>query len=202
MTTQTSVKNASGHHDHDHGASNAVFGFWMFILSDFVLFATLFASYAVLKDHTVGDVGIRQVAGLPYVLVQSLVLLVCSLTFGFCSLAAQRGRSCGVRFWLLITFIFGAIFFAMDYHVLANLYVHGHTWHNSAFLSIYYTLIGFHGLHLLVGLVWMIVLMLQLSSQGLTAIMKTRIACLGLFVHFLNILWIFIFTTVYLMGAL
>jgi len=197
MTTDTLT-----HHEH-HAGSIAVFGFWVFLLSDFILFATLFTSYVVLRNHTFGSIDVRQTAGLSYVLVESLILLTACLTYGFVSSCAKKGQSTGgVLFWLLVTFLLGLAFIGMQVHLLGHIMAAGYSWHNSAFLSIFFLLIAMHGLHLIIGLLWCVVLFLQLMHQGLTPVMKTRLICLGYFWVFLNIIWVFIFTVVFLMGAI
>lgn len=201
--THTATHSQDHHAHHEHETSSKVlYGFWLFILSDFVLFATLFACYAVLSPNTYGGIGIQQVATLPYVLVASLLLLTCSFTYGLSAVSAQNLKKGLTQFWLLITLLFGLGFVGMEYHEFANLFLQGYTWQNSAFLSAFFALVGIHWLHTLVALIWIVILMIQLASHSISSTMRTKLACLGLFIHFLNIIWIFIFTVVYLMGAM
>ena len=193
-------------HSHDHHEmetrSKVLFGFWTFILSDFILFAALFASYVVLKDNTYGAAGIQQVATLPYALVMSLVLLGCSLVSGFTLQAFKSSSKGGALFWMLVTFVLGLVFFGMDYNQLHHLYITGNSWHKSAFLSIFFTLIGMHMAHFFVALLWMLILFVQVMVKGTSFFMETRVKTLTLFINFLNMLWAFIFVIVYLMGAI
>ncbi len=193
---------ALDHHDHHHETNvKVVMGFWVFILSDFVLFAVLFASYAVLHNNTYGGIGIQQIVTLPYVLVESLLILSCSFTYGLSAICSQGNRKALVWFWLCITFLLGLAFVCMEYHQLAYLVEHGHSWQQSAFLSIFFRLVGIHGMHVVIALVWTVILLIQFLYKPLNE-MRTRLSCLGLFWHFLNIIWVFIFTVVYLMGVI
>ncbi len=193
---------AVDHHDHQHETNTkVVMGFWVFILSDFVLFAVLFASYAVLHNNTYGGIGIQQIVTLPYVLIESLLLLAGSFTFGLSAIASNCGKKGWVWFWLLVTCLLGLGFVCMEYHQLAYLVHEGQSWQQSAFLSAFFGLVGVHGIHVLVALVWGLVLLVQFIYKPLNE-MRTRLSCFGLFWHFLNIIWVFIFTVVYLMGVL
>lgn len=197
MTTDTSV-----HHD-DHGASSrAVYGFWVFLLSDLIMFSALFASYAVLRNNTFGGIGIQGVATLPYILVMTIVLIASSFTAGLSSAAFDKGSKCAVMFWLLVTLVITIVFIGMEQHQFASLIHSGNTWQRSAFLSAFFTLTGLHWFHVVFAAIWVVVLLIQFMGQGLTAVMRTRVTCLAMFFHFLNILWMFIFVIVYLMGAI
>ena len=138
MTTHTLDKN------NHHGGLDAkvIFGFWVFIVTDCIMFSGLFSTYAVLSHSTFGNIGVAQTASLPFVLVQTLLFLTSVLTLGFGVAASTRGNFNQTMLWLVITFALGAIFLSMGYHQLANLYTHGHTWRDSAFLSAYFTVIG------------------------------------------------------------
>jgi len=198
MTTQ-----ALSHEDHHHDADAIdVFGFWIYILSDCVLFATLFATYAVLHNNTYGAPGIKQLVSLPYVLAETMFLLASSFTYGLAMLSLYKGKRDQVLSWLMITFVFGLAFIVMEVNEFIHLYMEGHSWHNSAALSAFFTLVGTHGFHVTMGLIWMVVLMVQLRKYKITTVMSKRLTYLGLFWHFLDIVWIFVFTIVYLMGAI
>ncbi len=191
-------------HEHEHHdvASKVIFGFWVYILSDFIVFATLFATYAVLHNNTYGGIGIKGVATLPFVLVQTLVFLTSVFAYGKAHAALKRQAISNVMLWMTTTFLLGGIFLWMGLHQCAYLLNSGHSWHDSAFLSSYFTLIGLQGAHVIAGLLWIVILMLQLPKQGVSETMKIRFTCLGIFWNFLSIIWLFIFAIVYLMGAI
>lgn len=186
----------------DKATNKVVFGFWLYVMSDCILFAIMFSAYSVLHNNTFSGVGIQQVASLPYVLVESLFLLTSAFTYGMCYLGMNRNCKKALMSWLVITFVLGLVFLGLEINEFAVLIHSGNSWQRSAFLSSFFLLVGGHGLHIFIGLIWMIILMIQVSSQGLTPMMKTRFTCLGIFWHFLDIVWIFIFTLVYLMGAI
>jgi len=189
------------HDPYVEAGDRAIFGFWTFLLSDFIMFAAMFASYVVLQHNTDGGIGIKDIVGLPYVFITGFSLLVASFTYGMSSVAFSRTRKGQALFWLLITFLFGLAFVWFEGHQFSVLIDTSNTWHKSAFLSIYFTLLGIHWFHVIVALLWVAVVFFQLSAKGLTTVMMTRLTCLGMFIHFLNIIWIFIFAIVYLMGA-
>lgn len=202
MTAQALNNHHGQHHDHSHDASSRViFGFWLFLMTDFIVFACLFATYDVLHNNTFGGPGIKQIASLSYVLVQTLFLLTSSLTYGFAHIAQRKGRG-SVMFWLTVTFLLGLAFVGFEFHEFANLIATGNSWQRSAFLSAFFTLVGIHGIHIVVGMLWIVILMIQMTKQNLSPTMRTRLTCLGMFWNFLDIVWIFIFTIVYLMGAM
>ncbi len=189
-------------HEHHDAGGNSVFGFWIYLMSDCILFATLFATYAVLSGSFAGGPTGRDIFELPYVLVETFCLLLSSVTYGFAMLAMHKGNQSGVMKWLAVTFLFGAAFIGMEINEFSHLIAEGFGPDRSAFLSGFFALIGTHGLHVFSGLVWMIVLMVQVSQNGLTATNQTRLMCLSLFWHFLDVVWICVFTVVYLMGVL
>ncbi|ODN43026.1 cytochrome c oxidase subunit 3 [Piscirickettsia litoralis] len=197
--TATTMNHHKEHHHHDDG-SKSLFGFWTFVLSDAVLFAALFACYVVLKDQTYGNIGIVQIASPGYVFLTTLFLLACSFTYGISSAAAQAGSRGRVLLWLIVTIISGIVFVSMTFHEFAVLFHNHHTWHQSAFLSAFFSLVGIHMIHVIVALLWAVVLIIQFLMQGITTGMRTRLACMGMFFHFLNLVWVFIFIIVYMMG--
>ena len=204
MATET-LHNASVHHaEHEHhdAGLNAVFGFWIYLMSDCVLFATLFATYAVLSGNIAGGPSGKEIFELPYVLVETFCLLISSFTYGMAMLAMNKGNQSSVLKWLAVTFLFGLAFIGMEVNEFAHLIHEGFGPDRSAFLSAFFTLIGTHGLHVTAGLIWMAVLMVQVIKYGLTGKNGTRLMCLSLFWHFLDIVWICVFTVVYLMGAM
>ncbi len=201
MTAQTLNHGHNGAHQ---GVNpKVVFGFWVFILTDFILFAALFATYSVLHNNTFGAMGIKEITRLSYVMIQSLIFLTSSFTCGMAIVALRNEQRSKVMAWLFVTFLLGLSFVGLEYKEFTGLIHAGATWHTSAFLSSFFTLVGLHACHVVVGLLWILILMLQLTMQGTTStMMKTRLACLGLFWDFLNIIWVFIFSIVYLMGAI
>lgn len=189
------------HHDHHDADSIDVFGFWVYILTDCILFATLFATFAVLHDSSYTGPTLKSLFSLPYVLVETMFLLASSFTYGLAVLAMYREKKSQMLFWLFITFLCGLSFVGMEINEFAHLIAEGHTWQTSAALSSFFTLVGTHGLHVTIGLIWMAVMMFQLMRYGTTKAVCRRVTYLGLFWHFLDIVWIFVFTIVYLMGA-
>ena len=191
------------HHDVHHDAdATDVFGFWMYILTDCVLFATLFAGFVVLRDSTFGGPALKELMSLNYVLAETLFLLASSFTYGIAMLALYKGHTRNVVIWLGITFLLGLSFVGMEVHEFIDLAAEGHSWASNAAMSAFFTLVGTHGFHVSMGLIWMFVLLVQLMQYGLSPRMTRRLMYLGLFWHFLDIVWIFVFTIVYLMGAI
>lgn len=195
---------AVAHDDHAHHdtGGNTVFGFWLYLMTDCILFACVFATYAVLVNHTAGGPSGKDIFELPYVLGETALLLVSSCTYGFAMIAAHRGFKGQTLAWLAATFVLGAGFIGMELNEFHHLIVEGFGPDKSAFLSSFFTLVGMHGLHVTAGLVWMVIMMLQVSKRGLTDRNNTRLMCLSLFWHFLDIVWICVFTIVYLMGTI
>ncbi len=188
-------------HAHDTDTID-VFGFWIYILTDCILFATLFAAYAVLHNNTFSGPSIKTLVSFPYVLIETLLLLSSSFTYGLAMLGFYKAQRNKVISWLVITFIFGLSFVVMEVNEFIHLYSEGHAWHNSAALSAFFTLVGTHGLHVSIGLLWMAILITQLFKFNTNTMISRRLTYLGLFWHFLDIVWIFVFTIVYLMGAI
>jgi cytochrome o ubiquinol oxidase subunit 3 len=179
-----------------------VFGVWIYIMSDCILFAALFATYVVLRHNTFGGPSASELFDLPFVLIETFLLLTSSLTYGLSMLAADKQNTRAVLAWLMATFLLGACFVGMEVYEFRHLILSGHGPGTSAFLSAFFGLVGTHGLHVSVGLLWMLGLIFQIGQRGVTLVTARKLTCLGLFWHFLDIVWIFIFTIVYLMGAL
>jgi cytochrome o ubiquinol oxidase subunit 3 len=175
-------------------------GFWIYIMTDCVLFATLFATFAVLRHNTFGGPGGEELFSLPFVLAETLILLTSSLTAGLGLLSAKDGDRQSVLKWFGLTFILGLCFLGLELHEFAKLAHEGNSWRRSGFLSAFFTLVGTHGLHITAGLVWMLALLPQVWQRGLDRITVRRLTMLSLFWHFLDVIWIFIFTIVYLLG--
>ncbi len=198
----TAVENHHGEHHHHYDGSKSVFGFWIYIMSDCVLFATLFAVYAVFNTHTFGGPSAKELFSLPFVFIETMLLLISSFTFGLAMLSRNSGNIKTVTNWLWVTFILGLGFIIMELYEFHHLYMEGHSWAQSAFLSSFFTLVGTHGLHVSIGLIWILSMIFQIHKYGITPMSKTKLTYLGLFWHFLDIVWIFVFSVVYLMGAI
>ncbi|MCW4630350.1 MULTISPECIES: cytochrome o ubiquinol oxidase subunit III [Marinomonas] len=201
-TTHMSTHDAHDeHHDHDPAPHN-VFGFWLYLMTDCLLFASLFATYAVLFMNTAGGVSGKDIFELDFVLVETALLLVSSITYGFAMICAHKKNKKGTLAWLSLTFLLGLGFISMEVYEFHHLIVHGNGPQASAFLSAFFTLVGTHGLHVTAGLIWMAILMVELIVSGFGSRTVTRLSCLSLFWHFLDVVWICVFTVVYLMGAI
>lgn len=177
------------------------FGFWAYLMTDCILFATLFATYAVLRNNTFGGPSGKDLFSMPYVLIETLALLASSFTCGLAVLSARRDYKNLVSIFLGITFVLGMVFLLMEVSEFRQLVIDGNSWQRSGFLSAFFTLVGTHGLHITAGLLWLTVLSLQLSRHGLIAKTVRQLTLFSLFWHFLDIIWVFIFSIVYLMGV-
>jgi len=186
-------------HGHDDETMTTI-GFWIYLMSDCLIFATLFATFGVLSGNIAGGSNGRSIFDLRYVLGETMLLLFSSFTFGLAMLNLAGGqRHVGkVQFWLIVTFALGAGFVVMEVLEFRALLDEGHGPGISAFLSSYFTLVGVHGLHVSFGLLWIAVLVHQLCRFGVTPVTRRRLACLSLFWHFLDLIWICVFTFVYL----
>jgi cytochrome o ubiquinol oxidase subunit 3 len=173
----------------------------MYLMTDCVLFAALFATYAVLRANTNGGPGASELFSQPFVLAETLILLTSSYTAGLSLLAARSGHQRQTLAWLIMTGALGVSFLGLELSEFAKLAAEGNSWARSGFLSAYFTLVGTHGLHIVSGLVWMAFLLRAIAKRGLTAGNQRRLGLLSLFWHFLDVIWIFIFTFVYLLGA-
>ena len=203
MTSQITNNHSAHHHDHDTEAtSKVVFGFWVYIMSDCILFSCFFASYAVLHANVFGGPGPKELFDLNYVMIETFLLLTSSFTYGLATLAMTKENKAQVMLWLFFTFLLGLGFIGMEINEFHHLIIEGNGPSRSAFLSSFFGLVGLHGLHVTCGLIWMALLMVQVYSRGLTAIVRRKLSCLSLFWHFLDIIWIFVFTVVYLMGVM
>jgi cytochrome o ubiquinol oxidase subunit 3 len=196
------TEHAAEEHGPEHVGSVTVFGFWIYLMTDCILFATIFATYAVLVNSVAGGPSGAEIFELPYVLVETFCLLFSSITYGFAMLAMHRGDKQKLLSWLAVTFLLGLAFIGLEINEFHQLISEGYGPNRSAFLSGFFTLVGTHGLHVICGLLWMAVLMFQVRAKGLTDTNQTRLRCLSLFWHFLDVVWICVFTVVYLMGVL
>ena len=177
------------------------YGFWIFLLSDIVMFAALFASYAVLVHATARGPSGVQLFNQTTVAIETACLLVSSYTCGLMSLAVNARNRLGTYLGALITFALGAAFLTLEIREFADMIAHGATPQRSAFLSAFFTLVGCHGLHVTLGLIWLVVMMVQVAVMGFVASVQHRLLCFSLFWHALDIVWVGVFTVVYLMGV-
>ena len=177
-------------------------GFWVYLMTDCVLFATLFATFAVLRTATAGGPAGSDIFDLDFVLIETMILLTSSFTVGLGVLAAGHGLKKQAITWLSITFLLGASFLTMELREFSHLVNEGHGWQVSAFLSAFFTLVATHGLHIAVGLIWMLVVIFRLLQRNFKETDVRRLSILGLFWHFLDVIWIFIFSFVYLIGGM
>jgi cytochrome o ubiquinol oxidase subunit 3 len=185
---------------HPDTIGNQAFGFWLYIMSDLILFATLFAAYAVLGHRYAGGPTGKELFHLPHAFGETMLLLSSSATYGLAMLAMQAERRRWVLAWLFVTFCFGLGFIFMEVQEFLHLIRDGNGPGRSAFLSAFFTLVGTHGAHVCTGLVWMAVMMGQLTVKRLTDAVQSRLIRLSIFWHFLDIVWVGVFTVVYLMG--
>jgi len=183
-------------------SSKSYIGFWIYLMTDCVLFASLFATFAVLRGNTAGGPAGQDLFDLDFVLIETVLLLTSSFTCGLALIAAHANRRKYALIGLAVTFALGAGFLGMEVYEFSHLAAEGNSWQRSGFLSAFFTLVGTHGLHITVGLLWMLVLAVQVLRVGFTGSTIKRLTLFSLFWHFLDVIWILIFTIVYLMGAL
>ncbi len=179
-----------------------LFGFWVYLMTDCVLFASLFATFVVLQPGTNGGPAGRDIFSLPFVLAETLILLTSSFTSGLALLAAEQRLKQRTLILLAITAALGAAFLVMEVSEFHKLAAEGNSWHRSGFLSAFFTLVGTHGLHITAGLIWLAVLCQKLFTRGFTRTNMRRLSMFSMFWHFLDIIWIFIFSIVYMIGVL
>jgi len=185
-----------------HSENGTLLGFWLYLMSDCLVFACLFACYGVLGRSYAGGPTGAEVFELPTVALNTALLLLSSITYGFGVLEMQRDRRGATLLWLAITGLLGAGFVAVELQEFAHLIHEGAGPQRSAFLSSFFTLVGTHGLHVSCGIVWLLTLMVQVGRHGLSSANRRRLLCLSMFWHFLDVVWIGVFTFVYLMGVL
>jgi len=177
-------------------------GFWLYLMSDVMLFATLFAVFQIQRNAIAGNVSGHDIFSLPYVLGETVLLLVSSVTAGIAWMAAEVRKTALFRVLLAATIVLGLGFLVMEISEFARLVADGHSWQASGFLSAYFTLVGTHGLHISMGIIWALVMLIVSMQRGLEENLVRKIGLFALFWHFLDLVWIFIFTVVYLMGVL
>lgn len=185
-----------------HPPNGTALGFWLYLMSDCLIFAALFATFGVLgRSYAAGPTG-AQLFDLTLVAINTAFLLLSSITFGFAMLRKQQKDVRGTLVWLGITGVLGLCFLGLELYEFAHLIGQGATPQRSAFLSAFFALVGTHGLHVMFGIIWLVVLMAQISKHGLLPENNRRLMCLSMFWHFLDVVWIGVFTFVYLMGVL
>jgi cytochrome o ubiquinol oxidase subunit 3 len=187
--------------DH-HPENGTLLGFWIYLMSDCLIFAALFATYGVLGTSYAGGPSQAELFKLPTVALNTSMLLFSSITYGFAMLAMAKGNKGATLIWLAITGLFGAAFVGLELQEFGELIRDGASPQRSAFLSSFFALVGTHGLHVSVGVVWLITLMVQVAQKGLIPANRRRLMCLSLFWHFLDVIWIGVFSFVYLIGVM
>jgi cytochrome o ubiquinol oxidase subunit III len=198
MTTPN-VHPMKHHIDHEVEVNDRVmFGFWVYLMTDLLMFAVLFATYAVLQGNTLGGETGRELFSLPLALAETLLLLSSSFTVGIAMVMARQGKKAKTLLWFGITFALGLAFLGLELMEFAEFIHEGHTLKSNAFLSAFFVLVGTHGLHITSGLLWMAISLIFVMKRGLNQHMVRKLAMLSLFWHFLDIVWIFIFSIVYL----
>ncbi|MDF2725186.1 MAG: qoxC [Paenibacillus sp.] len=206
MANAANHQSAANHHGHQEGhhdqESLRMFGFWLFLITDCILFGTLFATYVVLHGNTAGGPTASELFEMPGIIAETFILLTSSFTSGLAVLAMNRRDLKGLIGWLAITAALGLAFITLEVTEFVKLVHEGATIGTSAFLSAFFTLVGTHGLHVSVGLIWMIAIMIQLRKHGITSVTQRKVGVISLYWHFLDVVWIFVFTIVYLMGVM
>jgi len=177
------------------------YGFWIFLLSDIIMFSALFAAYAVLSGQTAGGPSARELFELRHVAIETLCLLFSSYTCGLGVLALERRRLRGFYLCFALTFVLGASFLGLELSEFAGLIARGAGPSRSAFLSAFFSLVGLHGVHVSAGLLWMAFMVVQTAAKGPRHFVRRRLLCFSLFWHALDIIWVALLTLVYLMGA-
>jgi cytochrome o ubiquinol oxidase subunit 3 len=187
--------------EHPDTVANHAFGFWLYLMTDLVLFAAIFAAFAVLSHNYAGGPTGKELFDLPYTFGETMVLLLSSGTYGLAVLAMYRGKKNIVLTWLGVTFLLGLGFICMEVNEFYHMILSGNGPQRSGFLSAFFTLVGTHGVHVTFGLIWMVTMVGQVVIKGLTVPVQSRLMRLSMFWHFLDIVWIGVFTIVYLMGS-
>lgn len=197
MKQEAAVAHGSDHLKHVE--LNAL-GFWIYLMSDLVIFSILFTTFVVLGPNHAGGPGPKELFSLPFLFVETMLLLVSSVTYGLAMVAMQDGESLQVTKMLRTTFLLGAGFVIMELYEFIEMIIDGHGPQVSGFLSAFFTLVATHGTHVSFGLLWMLIMMYQIKTKGLNLNVKSRLMMLSLFWHFLDIVWVGVFTIVYLTG--
>ena len=186
--------------EHRDAGDRALLGFWIYLMTDLIMFAVLFAAFAVLRNNTFGGPSGAELFSMPFVLAETIILLMSSFTCGLMTLSANSGHVKTMALWLTVTFALGVSFLSLEFTEFSRLIAEGNSWTRSAFLSSFFGLVGTHGLHITAGLLWASVLAFGLWFRGLTSSAVRKLTLFSMFWHFLDIVWIFIFTIVYLLS--
>jgi cytochrome o ubiquinol oxidase subunit 3 len=186
----------------EHSKDKVFFGFWIYMMTDLLMFAVLFATFTVLRNNTNGGIGIGEIFNPPFVLAETLILLASSFTCGLALLALNKRDKTKTMLQLGITALLGIVFLGMELYEFSHLISEGHDYTKSAFLSSFFTLLSFHGLHILAGTFWIVSLLVHIKLFGFSETNTRKVQLLTIFWHFLDVVWIFIFTIVYLMGGI
>jgi cytochrome o ubiquinol oxidase subunit 3 len=204
MTADASTLDSvhAGEFEHSDTVANQAFGFWIYLMTDLVLFASIFATFAVLSHNYAGGPRGNELFDLRYLFIETMFLLFSSATYGLAVLALHNDRKAWVLVWLVVTFLLGFGFICMEINEFYHLILDGNGPQRSAFLSAFFTLVGTHGTHVICGLIWMAVMVVQIIIKGLTGPVQSRLMRLSMFWHFLDIVWIGVYTLVYLMGVI
>ncbi|MCF1445295.1 cytochrome o ubiquinol oxidase subunit III [Agrobacterium vitis] len=185
-----------------HPESSTNLGFWLYLMSDCLIFAMLFATYAVLGRNYAAGPAPADLFDLKLVAINTAMLLFSSITYGFAMLSMEKNNKTATLIWLGVTGVFGAIFLALELYEFVHLIHEGAGPNRSAFLSAFFTLVGTHGLHVTFGIIWLVTLMAQVGKHGLIEANRRRLMCLSMFWHFLDVIWIGVFSYVYLLGVI
>ncbi|MEY9625710.1 cytochrome o ubiquinol oxidase subunit III [Sinorhizobium fredii] len=185
-----------------HPEGSTMLGFWLYLMSDCLIFAVLFATHAVVGRNYAAGPSPADLFDLPLVAVNTSMLLFSSITYGFAMLEMEKAKKNTTLVWMAVTALFGIAFVGLELYEFAHMIHEGAGPQRSAFLSSFFTLVGTHGLHVTSGIIWMVVLMAQVAKRGLILENKRRLMCLSMFWHFLDVVWIGVFSFVYLMGVL
>lgn len=204
MNTNTTDKSMAHALEHEHADHREIktFGFWVYLMTDLILFSTLFATFGVIGKNYAGGLGAKELFEIPYLFAETMLLLFSSVTFGFAMIAHKKQNRKQMLAFLAVTGLLGLGFLGMEVNEFAHMIAEGAGPDRSGFLSAFFTLVGFHGLHVTFGLLWLIVMMVQIIKVGFTPGVKSRLERLSLFWHFLDIVWVGVFTFVYLFGIL
>ena len=178
------------------------FGFWIYLMSDLILFSILFAAYAILGKNYAGGPTPKDLFSLPYVFIETMFLLFSSTTCSSALLAVQASKKNRALSWLVVTFLLGLGFISMEINEFYHMIMENHGPERSGFLSSFFALVGTHGFHVAIGLLWICVMIVQVKVKGVTVPVRSQLIRLSMFWHFLDIVWVGIFTLVYLAGVL
>lgn len=200
-TGQVYHQSHTDHHSHPDMEEMRTFGFWIYLMTDVIIFGTLFATYIVLQGNRDGGPGPADLFQIGGIIASTFILLTSSYTSGLAVWSMHKGNRKALIGWLGVTALLGAAFIVLEVNEFIHLVHEGATISTSAFLSAFFTLVGTHGLHVSIGLVWMFALIIQLAKHGITPVTKRKVNVISLFWHFLDVVWIFVFTIVYLMGV-